>query len=400
VKPPTPTYIADSHGFEEFVTRLRGHDRVALDTEFVGEDTFVPRLELIQISAGALSAVVDFPAVGSLGAFGEVLGDPGIEKVVHAGRQDLELFYAHTQVVPAPVFDTQVAAAMVGYGAQAAYAQLVQRILGVKLAKAHTFTNWSQRPLSKDQIVYAFEDVHYLLPVHEYLRERLEKLGRLEWAQEEFTRLGTRLTDGSREPRQRYQRIRGWENLRPRAAAVLRELVAWREEEARRRNVPRGRVVRDEVLLEMARQAPGTPAALKSMRGLHPTEAERSGEALIEMIKRAAARPESEWPEVPKARRPEPEASGQVDLLQAVLKAIALEEEIASNVLASTADLQALVDAKQDRTKLDLPILQGWRRQLAGEQLLAVLEGAVAASVDRQTGKLLLVPVPQAPSSH
>ena len=397
VKHPTPTYIADAHAFEQFVARLREHDRVALDTEFVGEDTFVPRLELIQISAGALSAVVDFPAVGSLGTFGEVLGDPRIEKVVHAGRQDLELFHAHTHVVPTPVFDTQVAAAMVGYGAQVAYAQLVQRILAVKLAKAHTFTNWSQRPLSKDQIVYAFEDVHYLLPVHEHLHARLEKLGRVEWAQEEFTRLGTRLTDGSREPRHRYQRIRGWENLRPRAAAVLRELVAWREEEARRRNVPRGRVVRDEVLLEMARQAPGTPAALKSMRGLHPTEAERSGEALLNMIKRGAALPESEWPDVPKARRPEPEASGQVDLLQAVLKAIALEEEIAANVLASTADLQALVDAKQDRTALDLPILQGWRRRLAGEKLLSVLDGAVAVSVDRQTGKLLLVPVPEGP---
>ena len=399
MKHPTPTYIADAHSFGEFVTRLREHERVALDTEFVGEDTFVPRLELIQISAGALSAVVDFPAVGSLGAFSEVLGDPRIEKVVHAGRQYLELFYAHTQVVPAPVFDTQVAAAMVGYGAQVAYAQLVQRILGVKLAKAHTFTNWSQRPLSKDQIVYAFEDVHYLLPVHDHLRARLDKFGRVEWAQEEFTRLGTRLTDGSREPRQRYQRIRGWENLKPRAAAVLRDLVAWRDEEARRRNVPRGRVVRDEVLLEMARQGPGTLSALKSMRGLHPTEAERSGEALLETIKRATALPESEWPDVPKARRPEPEASGQVDLLQAVLKAIALEQEIAANVLASTADLQALVDAKQDRTHLDLPILQGWRRRLAGEQLLAVLDGDVAAGLDKQSGKLVLMPVPERPST-
>jgi ribonuclease D len=400
VKHAAPPYIADAHAFDDFVTQLRGHDRVALDTEFVGEDTFVPRLELIQISAGPLSAVVDFPAVGSLEAFGDVLADPRIEKVVHAGRQDLELFYAHTRVVPTPVFDTQVAAAMVGYGAQAAYAQLVQRVLGVKLAKAHTFTNWSQRPLSKDQIVYAFEDVHYLLPVHEHLRARLEKLGRLEWAQEEFARLGTRLTDGSREPRQRYQRIRGWDNLRPRAAAVLREVVAWREDEARRRNVPRGRVVRDEVLLEMARQAPATPTALKSMRGFHPTEAERSGETLLEMIKRAGALPESEWPDVPKTRRPEPEASGQVDLLQAVLKAIALEQEIAANVLASTADLQALVDAKHDRAKLDLPILQGWRRQLAGDQLVAVLDGTVAAAVDPGTGKLLLVPVPPSPSDH
>jgi ribonuclease D len=386
----SPTYITDRQSLRSFVERLRDHERIALDTEFVGEDSFVPRLELIQVAAGDLSAAIDFPAVGSLDDFGALLADPAIEKVVHAGRQDLELFYAHTGHVPSPIFDTQVAAAMVGYGTQIAYAQLVQRIVGVKLTKAHTFTNWSQRPLTKDQLSYALDDVHYLLSVHTHLQERLEALGRTAWVEEEFLRLGSKLTDGSREPRHRYQRIRSWENLKPRCAAVLRELVAWREEEAKRRDVPRGRVIRDEVLLEMARHIPTKLTALKGMRGLHGSEVERNGEALIKVIERGLAVPESEWPEAPKSKRPEPEAAGQVDLLQAVLKAIALKEEIAPSLLAGASDLQELVDAKLHREKLDLPILHGWRRKLAGETLLDVLQGKLHVSIDPRTGTLKL----------
>lgn len=386
----SPLYITDRHGLRSFVARLRDHERIALDTEFVGEDSFVPRLELIQVAAGDLSAAIDFPAVGTLDDFGSLLADPSIEKVVHAGRQDLELFYAHTGHVPTPIFDTQVAAAMVGYGTQVAYGQLVQRVVGVKLTKAHTFTNWSQRPLTKEQVAYALDDVHYLLSIHTHLQERLKALGRTAWVEEEFLRLGSKLTDGSREPRHRYQRIRGWENLKPRCAAVLRELVAWREEEARRRDVPRGRVIRDEVLLEMARHIPMKLSALKGMRGLHGSEVERNGEALIKVIERGLAVSEAEWPEVPKSKRPEPEAAGQVDLLQSVLKAIALKEEIAPTLLAGASDLQELVDAKQHREKLDLPILNGWRRALAGETLLDVLRGKVRVGIDPQTGTVTL----------
>jgi ribonuclease D len=395
VKHLAVSYITDRESLRLLCERLRETDRVGLDTEFVGEESYVPRLELIQISTGDVSAVIDVPAVGVLDDLGELVSDPRVEKVMHAGRQDMELFYAHTGAVAAPIFDTQVAAAMVGYGMQVAYGQLVQRVIGVKLEKAHTFTNWSLRPLTEAQMAYAFDDVQYLLPVHDRLRKRLAKLGRVAWVQEEFARLSAKLNEASRDPRQRYQRIRGWHNLKPRAAAILRELVAWREGEAVRRNVPRGRVLRDEVLLELARHAPTTAAALRAMRGLHTSEVERSGESLLAVIRRGLATPECDWPAVPVARRPEPEAAGQVELLQAVLKARALEEEIASGLLASAADLQALVDAKQNREQLDLPILQGWRRQLAGGTLLAVLEGDLSVSIDRKAGKLRLVPQPK-----
>jgi len=389
---PSPLYINDRHGLHHLVNRLRHYDRLALDTEFVGETSFTPRLELIQVAVADCCAVVDFPAVGSLDGLDELLADPSVEKVVHAGRQDLELFYAHAGRLTGPVFDTQVAAAMVGYGTQIGYAQLVQRITGTKLDKSHTLTNWSQRPLTEEQIAYALEDVQFLLPIHDHLRHRLRSLGRLEWVKEEFSRMQLGPQDSSRDPRMRYQRIRGWENLKPREAAVLRELAAWREEEARRRNVPRGRVVRDEILLELARRAPDSLAALRATRGLHPSEVERNGEAILAVIRQGLALPQSAWPDMPRTGKSEPEVDGLVDLLQAVLKARALEERIAPTLLATASDLQALVEAKHHREKLDLPILSGWRRTLAGDDLLRVLDGAVTVHVEPGTGKLRLAP--------
>ena len=384
-------YVTDQRTLESLCHSLRQSPRLALDTEFVGEDTFIPRLELIQVATATTAAVIDFPAVqasGSLGVFWDLICDAKIEKIVHAGRQDLDLFATHAGQIPKPFFDTQIAAAMVGYGAQVAYANLVQRLHGTKLAKAHTFTNWSARPLSDDQIAYALEDVEFLLSIHTHLQDRLSTLGRSEWVSEEFARLETAVGEKSREPQERYQRIRGWDTLKPKGAAVLRELAAWRETEARRRNVPRGRVMRDEVLLQLARHPPKSINELRGLRGVHSSEVDRQGGQLLAAITSAAALPPSAWPEVPSERKPDPESTGIVELLQAVLKARAAEEGIAPTMLATSADLQILVEAKQNRTALDVPILRGWRRELAGDLLLQVLDGAVTITVDRTSGAL------------
>jgi ribonuclease D len=391
IPPSYDNYITSRRELDALCERLRSSTHLALDTEFVGEDSFVPKLELIQIASQDISAVIDFPAVqadGSLAQFWELLCDPGIEKVVHAGRQDLDLFAIHAGQIPKPFFDTQIAAAMLGFGAQVAYANLVQRIHGTKLAKAHTFTNWSARPLSRDQIAYAAEDVQFLLPIHAHLHKRLHALGRVEWVQEEFSRLETSVGEKSKEPLDRYQRIRGWESLKPKQAAILRDLAAWREAEARRRNVPRGRVMRDEVLLQLARHPPRTVEELRGLRGLHGSEIDRNGEQLIAVITTALALPPSGWPEVPRERKPEPESIGLVELLQAVLKARAANAEIAPTLLATSADLQALVEAKEKKTTVDLPLLRGWRRELAGNLLLQVLEGTMMVSVDPASGVL------------
>lgn len=386
-----PPYVTDQSALELLCHTLRQSSRLALDTEFVGEDTFIPRLELIQVATATTAAVIDFPAVqanGSLDVFWELICDAKIEKVFHAGRQDLDLFALHAGQIPKPFFDTQIAAAMVGYGAQVAYANLVQRLHGTKLAKAHTFTNWSARPLSDDQIAYALEDVEFLLSIHTHLQDRLKTLGRSEWVNEEFARLESVVGEKSREPQERYQRIRGWDTLKPKGAAVLRELAVWREAEARRRNVPRGRVMRDEVLLQLARHPPKSVNDLRGLRGVHSSEVDRHGGQLLAAITSALALPPSAWPEVPSERKPDPESTGIVELLQAVLKARAAEEGIAPTMLATSADLQTLVEAKQNRTTLNIPILHGWRRQLAGDLLLQVLDGAVTVSVDRMSGAL------------
>lgn len=390
--PPLP-YVTDQPALESLCHMLRQSPRLALDTEFVGEDTFIPRLELIQVATATTAAVIDFPAVqasGSLDVFWELICDAKIEKIVHAGRQDLDLFAIHAGRIPKPFFDTQIAAAMVGYGAQVAYANLVQRLHGTKLAKAHTFTNWSARPLSDDQIAYALEDVEFLLSIHTHLQNRLNTLGRSEWVSEEFARLETVIGEKSREPQERYQRIRGWDTLKPKGAAVLRELAVWREAEARRRNVPRGRIMRDEVLLQLARHPPKSVNDLRGLRGVHSSDVDRHGGQLLAAITSALALPSSAWPEVPSERKPDPESTGIVELLQAVLKARAAEEGIAPTLLATSADLQALVEAKQSRTALELPILRGWRRQLAGDLLLQVLDGTVTIAVDRTSGALRL----------
>lgn len=384
-------YITNSAALETLCKQLRSSPRLALDTEFVGEDSFIPKLELIQVATSEIAAVIDFPAVqtnGSLAPFWELICDPKVEKVVHAGRQDLDLFALHAGEIPKPFFDTQIAAAMLGFGAQVAYANLVQRIHGTKLAKAHTFTNWSARPLSTEQIAYAAEDVQFLLPIHTHLQKRLHALGRSEWVREEFSRLETVVGEKSKEPLDRYQRIRGWDSLKPKQATVLRDLAAWRETEARRRNVPRGRVLRDEVLLQLARHPPKSVDELRGLRGLHSAEIDRNGDQLIATITASLALPPSAWPEIPRERRPEPESIGLVELLQAVLKARATEAKIAPTLLATSSDLHALVEAMEKKRTVDLPLLRGWRKQLVGELLTQILEGTVTVSVDPTKGVL------------
>ncbi len=391
MKPSSDKYVTDDEGLRGLCERLSKASRLGLDTEFVGEETFIPRLELIQVAFDHEAAVIDVPAVSSLAPLGGVLADPHIDKVFHAGRQDLELLHLHVGILPKPLFDTQVAAAMVGYGTQVGYAQLVQRVLGKSLGKEHTLTNWSKRPLAKEQLAYALADVEHLLPLHAHLVERLKNFRRLDWAQEEFAALASRRGEVLNDPRMRYERIRGWETLKPRARAILRELAAWREVEARRRNLPRGRIVRDEILLALARHPPGDLTALRGMRGLGSSLVERHDETLLHHIQEGLAIPESEHPRAPKAPRPEPETAGRTDLLQAVLKACAQQASIAPTMIATSADLQSLIQAGPRRESLDLPLLKGWRRHVAGELILKVLEGKRAVQVDARTGKVEIV---------
>jgi len=383
-------YIQDEASLRELSERLRTSDRLALDTEFMGEDTFAPRLEIIQVATDDLIAIVDRRAVPLSDRFLDLLTNPGILKIVHAGRQDLEIFSVEAGATLTPVFDTQLAAAMVGYGTQIGYAQLVQQVVGVSLEKTETFTNWAQRPLTPQQVEYALEDVRYLFALHAHLRERLKTLGRLEWAEEEFRRLQAVSGEEARAPQLRYQRIRGWESLRPRARGVLRELAVWREHEAQKRDRPRGRVLRDDILLEIARRGPTTIEGLRSLRGVQPSQVDKYGESLVQAIQRGLSVPERELPSAEKRKRMDPESAGLADLLGTALKVRAVEASISPQLLASSADLEVFALERGRGAAENLPILQGWRRALAGEHLLQVMDGKLTVGYDPETGQVKL----------
>ena len=382
-------YIQDEVGLKVLCERLRESDRLALDTEFMGEDTYAPRLEIIQVAIDDLIAIVDRRAVPGLNGFLELLTDPNILKIVHAGRQDLEIFSVEGGSI-SPVFDTQVAAAMVGYGTQIGYGQLVLQVVGVSLDKTETFTNWAQRPLTAEQLDYAHEDVRYLFALHAHLRDRLKALGRVEWAEEEFQRLQAVSGEEARAPQLRYQRIRGWEGLRPRARGVLRELAVWREHEAHKRDRPRGRVLRDDVLLEIARRGPTTLEGLRSLRGLQPSQVDKYGESLVTAIQRGLSVPDRDLPRAEKRKRVDPESAGLADLLGTALKVRAIEASISPQLLASSADLEVFALERGRGEAEKLPILQGWRRALAGEHLREVMEGKLTVGYDPETGQVKL----------
>lgn len=383
------TYVDDAAGLGAVCKRLRGVERFGLDTEFVGERTYTPLLELVQVATPTEFALIDCRAVTveGLEPFMDVLMDPAIEKVVHSGQQDLELFQLLGGRVPTPVFDTQVAAAMVGYGAQPGYAHLVERLMGATLEKTETLTDWTRRPFTRAQLAYAVDDVRYLLPLYERLRKRATELGRWEWLQEELRRVESSIRSEPVDPRQMFLRVRGRGSLRAKGLAVLRELAAWREEVASERNKPRGSILRDEALVEIARRAPTTVAAIKGLRAVRSRELDRCAEDVVARVERALNLPREEWPQPPPAHGGTT-APGVVEVLQAVLRACAQEAHVAPNLLATHAEIELLVERHMEGESDGLAILQGWRRKIAGEYLLSLLDGKASVEIDPKTCRL------------
>lgn len=379
------TYVDSDAALKRVCAHLTAAPRFALDTEFVGERTYVPALELIQVATADAVALIDCRAVESLAPFFAVLRDARVEKVFHAGQQDLDLFHSLTGVAPAPIFDTQVAAALAGHGAQVGYAQLVERLLGVTVDKSETLTDWSRRPLTKAQLAYAVDDVRYLLPACDALAAQLAELGRWEWAVEECRRLERTVRSIPMEPADAWLRVRGRGSLRARGLVVLKALAEWREEIARTRNKPRASIVRDEALVEIARKAPTTVDALRGLRAVHSRDLDRHAGDVVQRIAAALDTPKESWPQPPPPPAATP-STGVVELLQAVLRLRAEETGIAPSLLATNADLQLLVQRHAAGAAAELPIMQGWRHGIAGGALMALLEGRAAVSLDPATG--------------
>lgn len=360
------------------VSEARRQGRIGLDTEFLRERTYRARLCLIQIATAETIYLLDPLEDVDLGSVMELLRDPSVEVVVHAGRQDLDIFYHHFSVVPTRVFDVQLAAGFAGYGASLPYGRLASAVIGASLEKGEAYSDWCIRPLSEAQLRYAADDVRFLIPIAEQIKKKLKELGREQWVAEEMDAFGCeelyRL-----DAREAWCRVSGRGSLSGRQAAVLREVAAWREESAARRDLPRGWLVKDPTLIEIARRQPADVAALKKIRGLNAKEADRSGRSLLQAVRRGQ---QAEPIEVERSlpRGIEARARMLSGLADAIVRARCEEAGVATELVATRADLEAVIAGVISGTPEHRPhrLLQGWRRELGGDAVVALAEGRIA----------------------
>ena len=378
-KEPKGRVVTDPAEFRDLAAAMRASGKVGFDTEFVGERTYFPRLCLLQLGTEAMSVAVDPLAVGDLSPLDDLLFDPSVLKLVHAGWQDLKIIHQRTGRVPAPVFDTQIAAALLGLPAQAAYASVVHQFLGVEVKKGHSYSDWAARPLSPSQLAYALDDVRYLPALHDRMVERLEREGRLSWIEPEIAALSSPASYAS-DPMLEYRRVKGWAALDRRRLAVLRVLIAWREEEARRRDVPRRRVLADESALAIARSKPADEEGLRRVRGLEWKIGGDKSAAVLAMVRDALALPEEDLPEAPPSRtRGNGDRASVVALLGALVRSRSRVHRVAPEVLTNTDELERLAAGERE----GIGVLSGWRLDLLGKELLALLDGRISLVIHR-----------------
>jgi ribonuclease D len=377
---------------EALTEGARASGRLALDTEFMGEGRYRTLLCLVQLAipassdedAGERILVVD-PLLDDFdgSALGAVLADPSIQIVVHAGRQDVALVRRYLSTEVTNVFDTQIAAGFAGLGAQASYDSLLGEVLELRVAKTASFTRWDARPLSPEQVAYAREDVVHLLELASELERRLRELGRLQWALEECEPLAR--SSDERELEAIFGRLPRIGSLNASARPIARELVAWRERTAERHDRPVQSVLGDATLMEIAKRKPATRAELERIRGVGLSSGGRRAEDLLEAGRRGREHPPDPAPELVRPPAPKPDDAPLIALGEALLRARAREAGLAYELLAARADLQAIVAAvRTGGAEADARTLRGWRRELAGAELLELLDGNVSLSVQQR----------------
>ncbi len=370
--------ITTSKKLAEVCARLAKHPFVTVDTEFQRETTYYPKLCIAQMASSDEAVVVDALAEGiDLAPFFALMANERVIKVFHAARQDIEICWHEAEIIPTPLVDTQVAAMVLGYGDSISYEQLVQRITGDSLDKSHRFTDWTRRPLSEAQLAYAVSDVTHLRDIYVKLAADLEERKRTDWMRDELKVL-TSPDTYRMEPEHAWERLKS-RVRKPKELAVLIEVAGWREHEARSRDVPRGRVLKDDVIGDIAVQAPTTMERLAALRSL-PRGFERSrwGEAIIEAVKRGLER---DLKTLPKLERAKPMLNGQatVELLKVLLRMTSERHGVAAKVIATVDDLDRI--AADDAA--DVPALSGWRRELFGEKALALKHGRLMLAIEK-----------------
>lgn len=381
-------YITTSEALAVLCARLEGEAFVTVDTEFMREKTYYPELCLVQLAGSADVAVVDAQAEGmDLAPLGRLLAKPDVVKVFHACRQDVEIFLLLFDAVPTNLFDTQVAAMVAGFGDQVGYDSLVAALTGGHIDKTHRFSDWSARPLTKAQVEYAAADVTWLRTVYEKLSAKLQAEGRGAWVAQEMAVLAEADT-------YRVDPARAWERLKLRTnnrrqIALVQAIAAWREREAQRINIPRGRLLKDEQIPEVAALAPETAEALSRARGISAGFANgKSGVSLLAAIAQAKALGEADLPKIERPRDAPKASPALVALLKVLLSAAAEQNNVAARLVAGSDEIEALA---LDETAPN-PILEGWRREMFGENALRLIRGEIALSAKGKRIKIVELP--------
>lgn len=373
-------YVDTAAALSKLAAQLKSSDWLAIDTEFIREKTYYPRLALVQVATDDAIACIDPLALDTLDPLLVVLFDKNITKVLHAGRQDQELFFNMAGKLPAPLFDTQVAAALCGWADQVGYGALVKDVTGVQLDKGHARTDWMRRPLPEDALAYAADDVRYLGQVYRYLRDSLEQRGRLEWIDDELASLSDPATYQA-VPEDAWQRVRGLQKLKPNQLRVLAEVAAWREKTAMQVDRPRKWLIGDDILLDIARRSPTNRDDLMAIRGAAQSTLKSHADEVLQRISLAQEKPPLTLPAHRERLTPEQEA--MADMLMAIVRQAGAEQAISPANLATRKQIARLVTG--DKT---INVLQGWRRHAVGEALLAVLNGQTSARIE--AGKVVL----------
>lgn len=369
-------------------------DYILVDTEFVREKTYFSKLCLIQIAGPGIEPQIIDPLKPEtdLQPLLEALDDPDVVKVFHSGYQDLEIFYHLTGKVPSPVFDTQVAASVLGYGDQVSYAALVKNICAVEISKSHQFTDWSLRPLSKAQTDYALGDVIHLDKIYHTLKQRLKERERESWIEEDHAWLENPATYHNH-PENAWERIK-ISSDKPKHLGILREIAAWREEQAIKRNLPRNFIIRDEPLMEIAMTMPKDAKALARVRGFPSDHAERPmGNAMLDAVRKIAEADPATLPRREKGKPFPPSKAGILEILRMLLKIEAAQNDITPKRLADSDDLQAIAMNGQ---KADVPAMHDWRFEIFGSKALDLMQGKVGLSI--KSGQVDISPIQKSES--
>ena len=375
--------ITDRAPFLEVCETIRKAGVFAWDTEFIQDRTYWPRLCLVQVAAGDTVAAIDPFEVGDLQPLWDLVNDPEIQVLVHAGAQDFQIAFDATGQSARNIFDTQVAAAFVGYGDSISYAGLLNKVLGHRLSKKETMTDWSRRPLTDAQLEYALDDVRHLRALADHLLGLLSEVGRENWISEELVPFETDETF-RRDPRKSWVRLSKRKSLDRKALAVLREVAAWREETASDRDVPRNRVLGDELLVEIAKRAPKDPKGLSAIRNLHDRVVAQWGKEIVRRVKAGLSVPPDDRPQPPPLRSEDPARARIVDMMDLFVQVRSRETGVARNILATRLDLDRAAGIHFGERDGNEPprILRGWRNELVGQDLGRLLDGEIALGVD------------------